>query len=236
MVAVTLMLNADDCSVAEPVSLASRAQLMGSNAGTGSGRSLACGIVGQPREWDTAMAARMTAGDDSALAAVYDQYSALVHGIALNLVGPEAARDITQEVFLRIWQQPASYDPAQGSLRTFLAVMARRRAIDELRRSGRRAAREERAETDRPTVMPNVEEAALAMIASDRLRDAVAKLPAEQRRAIELAYFDGLTFKDVARVAGLPEGTAKSRLRLALGRLAKDLMADLSPAGEPRWI
>jgi RNA polymerase sigma-70 factor, ECF subfamily len=192
--------------------------------------------VGHGRQWDAAMVTRIKAGDDSALAAVYDQYSALVHGIALTLVGPEQARDITQEVFLRIWQQPAAYDPAQGSLRTFLAVMARRRAIDELRRSGRRAAREQRVETETPTMVPNVEEAALAMVASDRLRAAVARLPSDQRRAIELAYFEGLTFRDVARVTGMPEGTAKSRLRLGLGRLAKELVAELSPAlGEPRW-
>ena len=192
--------------------------------------------MGQSRQWDAAMIERIKAGDDSALAAVYDQYSALVHGIALNLVGPEQARDITQEVFLRIWQQPAGYDPAQGSLRTFLAVMARRRAIDELRRSGRRVAREQRVEAETPTLVPNVEEAALAMVASDRLRAAVARLPAEQRRAVELAYFEGLTFKDVARVTGLPEGTAKSRLRLALGRLARELVDELNPAlGEPRW-
>lgn len=192
--------------------------------------------MGQGRQWDAAMVARIRAGDDSALAAVYDQYSGLVHGIAVNLVGPEQARDITQEVFLRIWQQPAAYDPAQGSLRTFLAVMARRRAIDELRRSGRRAAREQRVEAETPTLMPNVEEAALAMVASDRLRAAVARLPADQRRAVELAYFEGLTFKDVARVTGQPEGTAKSRLRLALGRLARELVDDLNPAmGEARW-
>ena len=182
------------------------------------------------------MVARIRAGDDTALAAVYDQYSALVHGIALNLVGPEQARDITQEVFLRLWQQPDAYDPAQGSLRTFLAVIARRRAIDDLRRSGRRAAREQRVETESPTLVPNVEEAALAMVASDRVRAAVARLPEDQRRAIELAYFEGLTFKDVARVTGLPEGTAKSRLRLGLSRLAKELVSDLNPAvGEPRW-
>lgn len=191
--------------------------------------------MGQSRDWDVAMVARMRAGDDSALAAVYDQYSALVHGVAVALVGSEQARDITQEVFLRIWQRPDTYRPEQGSLRTFLAVMARRRAIDELRRSGRRAAREERAGSDTPTMMPNVEEAALAMVASDRLRAAVARLPADQRRAIELAYFDGLTYRDVARVTGLAEGTAKSRLRLGLGRLARELMDDLSPLGEPRW-
>jgi RNA polymerase sigma-70 factor (ECF subfamily) len=187
------------------------------------------------------MIARMVAGDESALGAVYDQYGPLVHGIAVSLVGADQARDITQEVFLRLWRQPEAYRSEQGSLRTFLAVMARRRAIDELRRSGRRAAREERvarddrAGTAQPSSVPDVEEAAMALIASDRVRAAVARLPPEQRRAIELAYFDGLTFREVARVTGLAEGTAKSRLRLALGRLARDLMPDLDPVGENRW-
>jgi RNA polymerase sigma-70 factor (ECF subfamily) len=181
------------------------------------------------------MVARIAAGDDSALAAVYDQYGALIHGVAVTLVGIEQARDVTQDVFLQLWQQPDRYDATRASLRTFLALIARRRAIDELRRSGRRAAREERVQNEQPTVVPNVEEAALTMVASDRLRRAVSRLPEEQRQAIELAYFEGLTFRDVARVIGLPEGTAKSRLRLALGRLARDLQTDTNPVGELRW-
>jgi RNA polymerase sigma-70 factor (ECF subfamily) len=181
------------------------------------------------------MVARLSAGDDSALAAVYDQFQSLVHGIAVQLVGPEPASEITQDVFLHLWQRPDTYDPDQGSLRTFLAVLARRRAIDELRRSGRREAREHRACAETPIATPDVEESALAMIAADRVRAAVGRLPVAQRQAIELAYFDGLTFRDVARATGMPEGTAKSRLRLGLGRLARELAAEASAIGELEW-
>jgi RNA polymerase sigma-70 factor (ECF subfamily) len=181
------------------------------------------------------MAARLVAGDDVALGAIYDQFGSLVHGIALRLVGPEPAAEITQDVFLQLWQQPGIYDPDQASLRTFVAVLARRRAIDELRRSGRQEARELRALAEEPTAAPNVEEAALAMIAAERVRAAVDRLPPAQRQAIELAYFGGLTFRDVARATGMPEGTAKSRLRLGLGRLARELATESSTIEEPGW-
>jgi RNA polymerase sigma-70 factor (ECF subfamily) len=171
------------------------------------------------------MVARMAAGDESALGHVYDQYGALVHGIARRLVGPDHAADICQEVFVTLWEHPERFDADRGSLRTFLATVARRRAIDQLRRSGRRAANEEQAVLGRPAAVPNLEEAALAMISAERVRAAVERLPQAQRRAIELAYFDGLTFRQVALATEASEGTAKSRLRLGLGRLAAALGA-----------
>jgi RNA polymerase sigma-70 factor (ECF subfamily) len=179
------------------------------------------------------MVARLRAGDDSALGAIYDQFRSLVNGIALRLVGPEPAAEITQDVFLQLWQRPDAFDPERGSLRTFLAVVARRRAIDELRRHGRREAREERVRSEETGAAPNVEEAALAMIAADNIRAAVERLPPPQRQAIRLAYFEGLTFRDVALATGSPEGTAKTRLRLGLGRLARDLAADAGAIEEP---
>ncbi len=185
--------------------------------------------------WDRAIASRLLAGDDTALAAAYDQYGSLVHGIATHLIGPERANDVTQEVFISLWERPERFDPDRGALRTFLAVLARRRAIDELRSSSRREAREHRSRNQVPETVPNVEEAALAVIAAERIRVALERLPAEQRQAIELAYFEGLTFKEVARATGSPEGTTKSRLRLGLGRLARDL-ADQADRGEPTWI
>ncbi len=172
------------------------------------------------------MMARLSAGDERALAAIYDQYSALVYGIANRLLGIPAAADITQQVFLRLWERPDSFDPERGTLRTFLAVMARRRSIDNLRGRIRTTRREQTVARQAPASAPDVDEAAMAMIASERVRAAVATLPPEQRQAIELAYFDGLTFREVATVTGVPEGTAKSRLRLALARLAAHLHDD----------
>jgi len=90
--------------------------------------------------WERQLVDRIAVGDDAALATVYDQYGALVHGIALRLVGAHLAADICQEVFVSLWNQPDRWDPARGSLRTFLAMIARRRAIDHLRSTGRRVA------------------------------------------------------------------------------------------------
>jgi len=174
-------------------------------------------------DWERQLVARIEAGDDAALATVYDQYGALVHGIALRLVGSDTAADICQEVFVALWNQPDRWDPQRGSLRTFLAMIARRRAIDHLRSSGRRTANEQRAHRAAPTVVPNVDEAALALVSGDGIRAALAALPDPQRRAIELAYFGGLTFRQVAEATGSTEGTAKSRIRLGLRRLGDQL-------------
>ena len=183
------------------------------------------------RSWDAGMMARVCAGDDTALGALYDQYASLVHGIALRLVGPSRANDITQDVFIRLWERPEGFDPARGSLRAYVTVMARRRSIDALRRHGRSVAREERVARHDPGVTPNVDEAAMALVEADRVRAAVESLPAEQRRCVELAYYEGLTYREVASAMGAPEGTTKSRLRLALARLA----ASLDDEGAVEW-
>jgi RNA polymerase sigma-70 factor (ECF subfamily) len=168
---------------------------------------------------------RIVAGDDSALAEVYDQFSAVVYGVAARLVGAALAGDICQEVFVALWDHPERFDPARGSLRGFLVTIGRRRCIDHLRRRGRRASTEERASLDRPVTAPSVDEAAMALLAGQRVRTALAHLPAVQREAIRLAYFDGLSFRQVAAATGASEGTAKSRIRLGLRRLAAELRA-----------
>ncbi len=176
--------------------------------------------------WEHQLLDRITAGDDSALAAAYDQYGPVVYGLATRLVGTDQARDICQEVFVTLWDHPERIDPDRGSLRAFLVTVARRRCIDHLRRQGRRTAREERANRFQPVPSPDVAESALAMMAGQRLRLALEALPADQRRAIQLAYFEGLTFRQVAVAIGTSEGTAKSRIRLGLKRLADGLGRD----------
>jgi RNA polymerase sigma-70 factor, ECF subfamily len=181
--------------------------------------------------WDRQLVARMVAGDDSALADAYDQFSSLVHGIALRTVGRDHAGDVTQEVFVALWQRPEGFDSQYGSLRTYLSTIARRRCVDHLRRSGRRVANEQRSHRAEPRRTPNVDEAALALITGEEVRSALTSLPTEQRTAIELAYLQGLTFRQVADATGASEGTAKSRIRLGLQRLA----AQLSGPGEVEW-
>jgi RNA polymerase sigma factor (sigma-70 family) len=187
-------------------------------------------MVPSGRTWDETLAARLVGGDQSALADAYDQYSSFVFGLARRVTAdPRAAEDVTQEVFVALWERPEAYDPKRGSLRTWLATLAHRRAVDVVRREEARRRRTER-EAARATSLPNVEESALALVAAERVRAAVEALPRDQRRAIELAYFGGKTYREVAEVLGIAEGTAKSRLRLGLRRIADAL------EGMEQWV
>jgi RNA polymerase sigma factor (sigma-70 family) len=111
------------------------------------------------------------------------------------------------------------FDPERGSLRTWLGTLAHRRAVDYVRREEARRRRSVRDAACRVTV-PDVEELATALVTAERVRAALGVLPPEQREAIELAYFGGRTYREVADELGIPEGTAKSRLRLGLRRVA----------------
>jgi RNA polymerase sigma-70 factor (ECF subfamily) len=132
---------------------------------------------------------------------------------------------VSQDVFVTLWERPTAFDPARGSLRTWLGMVTHRRAVDHVRRE---VARRRRAERDaaRAVSMPDVEEMATALLTAERVRAALAVLPEAQRRAVHLAYFGGQTYREVAQTLGIPEGTAKSRLRLALRRIADTLEAE----------
>jgi RNA polymerase sigma-70 factor (ECF subfamily) len=169
---------------------------------------------------DTVLIARLGAGDEEALAEVWQRYSPLVFGLARRLTGDSStAEDVTQEVFVTLWQQPERFDAQRGSLRAFLGVHAQRRAIDALRREGRRTEREHRHHRLYPTAGTSPGAKAENSALAGAVRDAIGRLPAEQREAVELAYFSGLTHREVATTLGIPEGTAKSRLRLAQSKL-----------------
>jgi len=170
---------------------------------------------------DALLAARLAAGDDHALAEVFDRLGSAVYGAALRVLGNgAAAQDVVQDVFVELWSHPGRYDPAAGTLRTFLMVQARHRAVDVVRSELRRIARQERHHQLTPGQRPPSPcDEVTAAEAASAVRAAVRELPDSQRRVVELAYFGGLTCREVALAAGIPEGTAKSRLRLALARL-----------------
>ena len=170
---------------------------------------------------DPLLAARLAAGDDRALAEIFDCLAPVVYGVALRVLGERcAAQDVVQDVFVELWSHPDRYDPAAGKLRTYLIMLARHRAIDVVRSELRRVARQELHYRLAPAQRhPSPCEMVTNAAAADVVRDAVRLLPDGQRRVIELAYFQGLTCREVALAAGIPEGTAKSRLRLALARL-----------------
>jgi RNA polymerase sigma-70 factor, ECF subfamily len=178
---------------------------------------------------DALLAARLAAGDDHALAEVFDRLAPVVYGAALRVLGEgSAAQDVAQDVFVELWAHPDRYDPAAGSLRTYLIVLARHRAVDVVRSELRRIARQERhyrLSPEQPHL--SVSEEVTAAEAASVVRAAVRQLPEAQRRVVELAYFQGLTCREVARAADIPEGTAKSRLRLALAKLETVLDREL---------
>lgn len=170
---------------------------------------------------DALLAARLAAGDDHALAEVFDHLAPVVYGAALRVLGEgAAAQDVVQDVFVELWTRPDRYDPDAGTLRTFLSVLARHRAVDLVRSELRRVARQERHYRLTPAPRhPSPCDQVAAAEAASAVRAAVRLLPDGQRRVVELAYFEGLTCREVALAAGIPEGTAKSRLRLALAKL-----------------
>lgn len=178
---------------------------------------------------DALLAARLAAGDELALAEAFDQFASDVYHAALRVLRNEdAAQDIVQDVFVELWCHPDRYDPALGTLPAYLIVIARHRSVDVVRSEVRRVARQDRSgrlAAGEPSPSPAEEVVASHVAAA--VRAAVRLLPDGQRQIVELAYFGGLTFKEAAKVAGIPEGTAKSRIRLALAKLEDVLDASL---------
>jgi RNA polymerase sigma-70 factor (ECF subfamily) len=166
------------------------------------------------------LVARVAAGDDSALASLYDRFASLVHGIAVRVTCERGlAEEVVQDVFTALWERPAAFDPDRGSVRTWLATLAHRRAVDRVRAS-ERARRRELASATSDVADVDVAAEGEAADLSARLWTAVDALPDDQRDAVRLAYAEGRTYREVADLLGIPEGTAKSRLRLGLRKLA----------------
>ncbi len=170
---------------------------------------------------DALLVARVAAGDDLALAEAFDALAGPVYAMAVRVLGDaSAAQDVVQEVFVQLWTHPQRYDPATAPLRTYLMVLARSRAIDAVRADARRRARQERHHRLTLEVAPQSPgDEVVAREAARLVREAVRLLPLEQRQLVELAYFQGKSYREAAAAAGIPEGTAKSRLRAALASL-----------------
>ena len=180
---------------------------------------------------DEVLRARLIAGDERALGVVYDRHAPMVFGLARRVTGDEQlAHDVVQEVFSHVWRLPDRIDLGRGSIRAYLGVLAHRRAVDEVRRSVRRGRIEDRVAAHGVTIEGGHEDGVVEEGASrwrtDRLRAVLAVLPGDQREAVELAYFGGRTYREVADELGIPEGTAKSRLRMGLARLRDALAPD----------
>lgn len=175
------------------------------------------------------MGVEMDLSDPSTFAAAYDRYAPGVYGSAMRILGdPVRAQDVTQDVFLRIWRTPSRFDARRGELGSYLRLMARSRALDlwrEQQAAGRAQDRMESTAAHQATWSDDDRPANVIELRAQRdvVRDALARLPLKQREAIVLAYFGGLTADEIARRAGVPLGTAKSRLRLGLDKLRAEL-------------
>jgi RNA polymerase sigma-70 factor, ECF subfamily len=155
-----------------------------------------------------------------ALAEVYRRHAGAVFGLAKKVLNSGAeAEDVTQEVFLRLWNQPERYDPVRGSLRSFLLAQAHGRAVDQVRSTTSRRQREAREALKTAGAGYDLQHEVWDLAVADQVARAMGELPASERQAIELAYFDGCTYREVAQRLGQPEGTVKSRIRNGLRRM-----------------
>ena len=171
---------------------------------------------------DVGIVARLLAGDKEGFVRLYDEYAGLIYRVALRVLrNAAAAEDVVQEVFLQLWRNPTSFDPQRGRLAPWLAVITRHKAVDSLRKLKYEAVSSENSLAD-----PVVGEASVRTSAEcNRARKLMAQLPTEQRQVLELAFLDGLTHVEIAARVSQPLGTVKSRIRLGLLSLRKELSA-----------
>jgi RNA polymerase sigma-70 factor (ECF subfamily) len=169
--------------------------------------------------------------DPEAFAVFYDRHGGAAFSLAYRIVGERAAaEDVTQEAFISIWRSGAHYDRARGSVRSWTLGVVRNRAIDLLRSRAGRA----RLDQDDDTALEHrradelTEEEAVQRETARHLRGVIEKLPAEQSKVVELAYFGGFSQSEIAELLGVPLGTVKGRIRLALEKLRAELAEGLA--------
>ena len=171
---------------------------------------------------DADLLGKVQRGDESAMAAIYDRYSKVVYSVALRVLrDPASAEDVLQEIFMQVWRSPARFIATRGSLGGWLAVVTRNRSIDKLRR---KRPTEQVEEMQLPSLC-NLADEAERNLMMEKARVVILQLPAEQRKTLEMAFFDGLTHSEIAEMTGDPLGTVKTRIRSAILTLRKAFQA-----------
>jgi RNA polymerase sigma-70 factor, ECF subfamily len=170
--------------------------------------------------------------DPEAFEILYDRHGGAAYSLAYRIVGDRAAaEDVTQEAFISVWRSGARFDAARGSVRSWLLSVVRNRAIDFLRSRAGKAPKldfdDEAAIEQRPAA-ERTEEEALRRETAVEVRGALGKLPGEQSKVIELAYFGGFSHSEIAQILGLPMGTVKGRMRLGLEKIRGELAEGLA--------
>jgi RNA polymerase sigma-70 factor, ECF subfamily len=169
---------------------------------------------------DAALVVAIARMHEPALAEAYRRHGGAVLALARRVLGSaDLAEEVTQEVFVALWDAPERFDPGRGALRTYLMTRAHGRAVDILRAESARRQREERSAAQSVASGYDIEHQAWDLAIAEQVKAAVGSLPADERTAIEMAYFDGRTYREVATILGQPEGTVKSRIRAGLRRL-----------------
>jgi RNA polymerase sigma-70 factor (ECF subfamily) len=173
---------------------------------------------------DAALVVAIGRWREDALAEVYRRHAGAAYALARRLLNDnQLAEEILQEVFLRLWNNPERFDSERGSLRAYLLAQTHGRAVDLLRSETARRRREERDAREAPEFGDDIERQVIDLTVSEKVKEVVARLPNDERQAIELAYFGGHTYRQVAVMLESPEGTVKSRIRSGLRRLRTDL-------------
>jgi RNA polymerase sigma-70 factor, ECF subfamily len=179
------------------------------------------GLVNSPppsEQDDAALLNRVQRGDEDAMAALYDRYSKIVYSVALRVLrDPAAAEDVLQEIFMQIWRNPDGFVATRGSFGGWLAVVSRNRSIDSLRRKRPTESVDDVALASNYNLADEAERNSLM----EKARAIITLLPVEQRKTLEMAFFDGLTHSEIAEMTGDPLGTVKTRIRSALTSLRK---------------
>ncbi len=163
-------------------------------------------------------------GDQAAFAQLYDALAPLLHGIVIKVLrDPAQSEEVTQEAFVELWRLAPRYDASRGSVRSWATTLAHRRAIDRVRSEQATRDRTERDAQKRPVHTPDVADQVVGTMEATRVRKALARLTEMQRQAVELAYFGGHTYRQVAVLLNVPEGTIKTRIRDGMIRLRDEL-------------
>ena len=178
--------------------------------------------------WERRLRQRLVAGEHPAFADLYDQFAAVVFGVALRVTcDRQAAEDVSQALFLEVWEHPERFDPSRGSWRSWLATLAHHGGVDWVRREKAGRVRDDFHVDKGFERVPDVGEAIESVLMADQVRLELVKLSDEERLPIRLAYFEGKTYRQVARDLALPEGTVKSRIRSGLHRMAEALDSEV---------
>jgi RNA polymerase sigma-70 factor (ECF subfamily) len=193
----------------------------------GEGQTLAAQEMRPSPGRDTELVAAVATGDRDALAMLYDMHSEVVLGLARRILGPGAAEDLLHDVFLEVWHHAADYSPERGSVRAWLLVRARSRALDRLGKRVRDArVAEAAADRTESPLSGGTLDARESAFDAHRVRRLVGQLDADLCDVLELAYFEGLSCSEIALRLRVPVGTVKSRLARALARLREAIGCD----------